>query len=304
MGVMARTLVNEGAAHASADELLRSRSRSGSRWFGRARRTVRPERPGPELKTPDQIELMRLAGRVVRRALEAASRACVAGATTRQVNDVARTVILGAGGVGLFRDYPTYRPGEGFPGDVCVSVNEEIVHGIPGSRVLCDGDIVTVDCGVKLAGWCADAAVTVPVGDVSRPVEKLVRVTREVLAEAIEAIRPGRRWSQVARIMQELAESAGFGVVREFVGHGIGRVLHELPQAPAYVSRRFARGHDFELEVGMTLAVEPMLTLGNPVPVTLADGWTVVTRDRLPSCHVEHTIAVTPRGADVLTDGR
>lgn len=304
MGVMARTLVNDGCGAAPAEPALSARARSGSRWFGRSRRPRQTDRPGPEFKSPAQIESMRAAGRVVRRALEAASRACVCGATTGDVNDAACRIIQASGGDGLFRNYPTYRVGEGFPGDVCVSVNEEIVHGIPGARVLCDGDIVTVDCGVRLNGWCADAAVTVPVGPVSRPVEKLVRVTREVLAEAIEAIRPGRRWSEVARIMQGLADSAGFGVVREFVGHGIGRVLHELPQAPAYVNRTFARWHDFELEVGMTLAVEPMLTLGNPSPVTLEDGWTVVTADRLPACHVEHTIAVTPRGADVLTDGR
>ena len=113
-----------------------------------------------------------------------------------------------------------------------------------------------------------------------------------------------RRWSEVARIMQGLAESAGFGVVREFVGHGIGRSLHELPQAPAFVNRTFERWHDFRLEIGMVLAVEPMLTLGDPTPMTREDGWTVVTADGLPACHVEHTIAVTPRGADVLTDGR
>jgi len=247
---------------------------------------------------------MRRSGRIVRRALDAAACACVPGSTTAEVDEAAVAVIEAAGAVGLFRNYPSYLEGEGFPGNVCVSVNDEVVHGIPGDRVLAGGDIVTIDCGVRCDGWCADAAVTVAVGTVRDDVRRLLEATAGVLALAVEMIRPGIRWSAVARAMQARAEAGGFGVVQDYVGHGIGRALHEQPQAPGFLSSDFERWHDFTLAEGMTLAVEPMLTLGSAATRTLGDGWTVVTADGMPSCHMEHTIAVLAGGSDVLTDGR
>jgi methionyl aminopeptidase len=264
----------------------------------------RLHRPAIHLKSPDEIERMRAAGRVVHRAMRAAAAACTAGARTRDLDAAAAHVIHSAGATALFLNYPSFVEGEGFPGHICVSVNEEVVHGVPGPRVLCDGDLVTIDCGVMLDGWCADAAVTVPVGPCSRDHGRLLTTAGDVLDAAIDLARPGRRWSQIARVMQEIAECGGYGVVEEYVGHGIGRSLHELPQAPAFVHRRPHRKHDFTLVEGMTLAIEPMLTVGSSATVVLDDGWTVITADRMPACHVEHTIAITRFGSDVLTDGR
>ncbi|HEX7008425.1 MAG TPA: type I methionyl aminopeptidase [Phycisphaeraceae bacterium] len=255
------------------------------------------------LKTKEEIEKMRAAGRVVHQVLEHCRRICKPGVTTRQIDEEACRVFTEAGAKGLFKNYPTYRPGEGFPGNICISVNEEVVHGIAGDRVIQDGDIVGVDCGVSLDGWCGDAATTIPVGNVRPEVRRLCEVTQHVLSLAVENIRPGRRWSQVARLMQQYAESHGFGVVRDFVGHGIGQKMHEDPKIPNFVSRQLLQ-NDILLREGLVLAVEPMCNLGGPEVLTLADGWTVVTADRLPSAHYEHTIAVTAAGADVLTDGR
>lgn len=255
------------------------------------------------LRTPDQIALMRDAGRVVRAALDAAAEASTPGTTTAEVDAVAGQVIRMMDGESLFRNYPTYVDGRGFPADTCVSVNEEIVHGIPGERRLLDGDIVTVDCGVRLNGWCADAAVTVIVGEAAGPVRAMVQTAEELLAGAIALMTPGRRWSDVAGYMQDVAEGRGYGVVREFVGHGIGQQLHEPPQAPGFVSAEFLLRGDFTLRPGMVVAIEPMLTLGSSGNEVLPDGWTVVTRDGSPACHVEHTVAVTHDGPEVLTDG-
>jgi methionyl aminopeptidase len=209
-----------------------------------------------------------------------------------------------AGGQGLFKWYPTYEPGKGFPGNTCISVNDEVVHGIPGNRVLKDGDIVSVDCGIRLGGYCGDSAITIAIGSQPPEVEKLLQITRETLAVAVREIRPGRRWSDVAAKMQEHVEKNGMSCVREFVGHGIGQRMHEDPKVPNFVSDEFRKRGDFYLQPGMTLAVEPMVILGKPDVVVLDDGWTVVTKDNTPAAHEEHTIAVTPTGSDVLTDGR
>jgi len=178
-------------------------------------------------------------------------------------------------------------------------VNEEVVHGIPGIRVLAEGDIISVDCGVRLDGYCGDAAITVPVGKVAPEIQRLIDVTREALDVAVREIRPGRKWSDVARQMQKKVEQAGFSVVREFVGHGIGRSLHEDPKVPNFVERG---ARTFDLVPGLTLAVEPMVNMGG-ADVCFGDstGWTVVTRDRRWAAHFEHTIAVTDSGCDVLT---
>jgi len=247
---------------------------------------------------------MRAAGRVVRRALNRAQELARVGMTTLELDRIVHDTYTSAGGQGLFKWYPTYEPGKGFPGNTCISVNDEVVHGIPGSRVLKEGDVVSVDCGIRLGGYCGDAAVTIAIGPVSDDAQRLLRVTRETLMIAIEEIRPGRRWSDVARKMQEHVEKSGMSCVREFVGHGIGTRMHEDPKVPNFVSDDFRKKGDFYLQPGMTLAIEPMVILGQPDVVVLDDRWTVVTKDNTPAAHFEHTVAVTATGSDVLTDGR
>ncbi len=256
------------------------------------------------LKRPAEIEAMRRAGRLVHCALERCRAAVHPGITTAQLDQIALDAWLEAGARGLFKNYPTYEPGKGFPGNTCISVNEEVVHGIPGPRALQAGDLVSIDCGILLDGWCGDSAITVPVGPVEPKLQKLIDVTRETLELAISAVRPGLRWSDIARAMQRHVESNGFSCVREFVGHGIGRRLHEDPKVPNFTSPEFERRGDFYLQAGMTIAIEPMVILGGQEVVVLDDGWTVVTRDGTPAAHIEHTVAVTATGSDILTDGR
>jgi methionyl aminopeptidase len=256
------------------------------------------------LKSRRDLELMRAAGRVVYKALMRAKELAHPGMTTLELDRVVYDTYTSAGGQGLFKWYPTYEPGKGFPGNTCISVNDEVVHGIPGDRVLKDGDVVSVDCGIRLGGYCGDSAVTIAIGKASPDTEKLCRITEETLEVAIREIRPGRRWSDVAAKMQEHVEKNGMSCVREFVGHGIGTRMHEDPKVPNFVSDEFRKRGDFYLQPGMTLAVEPMVILGKPDVVVLDDGWTVVTKDGTPAAHYEHTIAVTATGSDVLTDGR
>ncbi len=255
------------------------------------------------LKTIDEIENMRAAGRVVHKVLQRCQDMCRPGVTTRQIDEEAYRTFSALGAKGLFKNYPTYRAGEGFPSNLCISVNEVVVHGIAGDRVICDGDIVGIDCGVQLNGWCGDAATTVLVGNVQPETRRLCQVTQDMLTLAIDHIRPGRKWSQIARLMQGYAERAGMGVVKDFVGHGIGQKMHEDPKVPNFVNQDLLR-HDIELREGVVIAVEPMCNLGTNEVVTLSDGWTVQTVDRQPSAHYEHTVAVVSDGADVLTDGR
>jgi methionyl aminopeptidase len=256
------------------------------------------------LKSRREIELMRLAGRTVYRALARARETARAGMTTLELDRIVYDTYASAGGQGLFKWYPTYEPGKGFPGNTCISVNDEVVHGIPGSRILKDGDIVSVDCGIRLGGYCGDSATTVAIGKIAPEHQRLLEVTQETLNLAIREIRPGRKWSDVARKMQEYVESNGMSCVREFVGHGIGTRMHEDPKVPNFVSDDFKKRSDFYLQAGMTIAVEPMVILGKCEVVVLDDHWTVVSKDNTPAAHYEHTIAVTATGADVLTDGR
>ncbi len=255
------------------------------------------------LKRQEQIEKMRDAGRVVFQVHEHLRGFVRPGVTTLDIDQEAHRVFTEAGARGLFKNYPTYQPGEGFPSHTCISVNEVVVHGIADDRVIQTGDIVGVDCGVQLDGWCGDAAFTHMVGDVTQSVRQLCEDTQHVLQIAIENIKPGRRWSQIARLMQRYAEAKGYGVVRDFVGHGIGQSMHEEPKVPNFVNRELLN-NDIELREGLVLAVEPMCNLGTSEVTTLDDQWTVVTNDSKPSAHYEHTIAVTADGADVLTDGR
>ncbi len=255
------------------------------------------------LKTRREIEMMRRAGQVAFRILSLMREAAVIGVTTFELDDLARSEMDKVGAIALSKNYPTYKFGEGFPGHTCISVNEEVVHGIPGKRTLKEGDIVTLDLAMSLEGYCADTAVTVPIGRIHPGARKLLDVTQKTLELAIQQMRPGRKWSDIARLMQHNVEHNGFSVVREFVGHGIGRSMHEDPKVPNFVTFEQLRG-DFELRPGMTLAVEPMVVAGRRDVKLLADQWTVITEDRQPAAHFEHTIAVTSAGIDILTDGR
>jgi methionyl aminopeptidase len=259
---------------------------------------------GQQLKSRRELELMRAAGRVVHRALLRASEQARPGITTAELDRIVFETYTVAGGHGLFRWYPSYQPGRGFPGNTCISINDEVVHGIPGDRKLVDGDIVSVDCGIRLGGYCGDAATTIMIGNVSDQARKLCQITIETLDIAIREIRPGRKWSDIARLMQAHVEKNGFACVENFVGHGIGKDLHEAPKVPNFVPTGTARRDDFYLQPGMTLAVEPMVIAGDKETQLLSDGWTVVTMDHSPAAHYEHTIAVTATGCDVLTDGR
>ncbi len=262
------------------------------------------QRRGIILKSAREIELMREAGRVVRRVLERVTELAQAGVTTAELNAVAEKLIAESGGVPLFKGVENPQAKFPFPAALCTSVNEELVHGIPADRALCVGDVVSVDCGVRMAGYCGDAATTIAVGEVSQEVRLLLDVTRGALDLAVELIRPGLSWSKVASRMQQHVEAAGFSVVRDFVGHGIGREMHEEPKVPNYWDSR-QRSSDFELKTGMVIAVEPMVNMGtHAVEYASEDRWGVVTRDRKYAAHFEHTIAVTDSGADVLTDGR
>jgi len=253
-------------------------------------------------KTRKELDKMRTAGRVVHKVLAHCREMCKPGVTTLELDESAFEVFNARGAKGLFKNYPTYKPGEGFPSNLCISVNEVVVHGIADDRVIKDGDIVGFDCGVNVDGWCGDSATTVMVGNVSPEVRKLCETTEEILMTAIQNIKPGRKWSQVARLMQNIAEREGYGVVRDFVGHGIGQTMHEDPKVPNFVSRDLLM-NDIELREGIVLAIEPMCNLGTGKVRTLADGWTVVTLDNKPAAHYEHTVAVTANGAEILTDG-
>ncbi len=251
----------------------------------------------PELKSPREIALMREAGKLVAEALRRCREMARPGARTMDIDQAVEALYAERGAVPLFKGYPGRVP---FPAVTCLSINEQVVHGIPGPRRLREGDLFKVDTACKLNGWCADAAITVIIGEVRPEWRRLVQTAEEVLQIAV--VEMGRRkwWSEVAARMQQHAEGAGFSVVRQYVGHGIGRIMHENPQVPNFVSRD-VRKHDFRLEPGLVLAVEPMVNMGRPEVETLRDHWTVVTRDGLPSVHVEHTLALTAEGVRILT---
>lgn len=244
------------------------------------------------LKTKDEIEKMRAAGKIVAAALTEVVSAIVPGKTTTlDLDMLADKVIRGYGAIPSFKGY------KGYPNVACISINDEVVHGIPGPRKLLDGDIVGIDLGAILDGYHGDSAVTVPVGEVSSEAKKLLRVTREALFAGIRAAKVGNRLSDVSHAVQQHAEKNGFSVVRDLVGHGIGRNMHEEPQIPNFGKP----GRGPWLEDGFTLAIEPMLNAGAYQVETLADHWTIVTKDGSLSAHFEHTIAVTKHGPDILT---
>lgn len=224
--------------------------------------------------------------------------------TTGHLDRVALEMTAKAGAEALFKGVRSPQARKPFPGAICASVNDEVVHGIPSeSTSLKDGDLLSVDFGVRLNGYCGDSAITVAVGSVSEANRRLMDVTREALDIAISMSRPGVKWSQVAARMQKHAESAGFSVVRDFVGHGIGTRMHEDPKVPNFVSRDLLED-DILLTEGMVLAVEPMINAGGYGVRTVGNGWTVVTKDGRFSAHFEHTIAIVKGGCEVLTRRR
>lgn len=257
-----------------------------------------------ELKSPREIELMRAAGRIVREVLNEMQAMVRPGLKTIALGEAADRIIAGHQAEALFRGVRTTHAKIPFPAAICVSVNDEVVHGIPSERVLNEGDIVSIDCGVRLRGYCGDAALTLPVGRIGPDAKKLLDVTSEALNIAVREMRPGRMWSEIAYLIQRWCEGNGFAVVREFVGHGVGRQMHEEPKVPNYTDRE-QRKTDFELVPGLVIAVEPMVTMGTAqVKTGDAVGWAQVTRDGRWAAHFEHTLAVTSTGVDVLTDGR
>jgi len=256
------------------------------------------------LKSPREIEKLRAAGRCVFQVLSRMRELARPGTTTAELNGVAEEMIAAAGGTALFKGVTNPQARQPFPAALCTSVNAELVHGVPNDRPLEAGDVLSVDCGVRLDGYCGDSATTIAIGEVSPECAKLLDVTRRSLELAIEAIEPGRMWSVVAKELQRFVEGEGMSVVRDFVGHGIGREMHEEPKVPNYWSSK-QRYLDFELVAGMVLAIEPMVNLGTHlVDYGDAERWVVVTRDGKAAAHFEHTVSVTERGADVLTDGR
>jgi methionyl aminopeptidase len=243
-------------------------------------------------KSPAELEKMYRAGQIVYGALAQMRTMVKPGISTKDLDEFAEAYTI------EHKAKPAFKGYRGYPGSVCTSINQEVVHGIPSAaRKLKEGDILSMDFGVELDGYFGDAALTVPVGKVSPAREKLLRVTRESLEQAIDKVRPGNRLGDVSAAVQQWVEKSGFSVVREFVGHGIGTKMHEDPQLPNYGSA----GHGPKLQEGMVLAIEPMVNTGGPGVRVLADDWTAVTTDGSDSAHFEHTVAVTKDGPWILT---
>ncbi len=251
----------------------------------------------PELKSARELALMREAGKLVARALQICRDMAKPGTKTIDIDQAVERFYADHSATPLFKGYPGRVP---FPAVTCLSLNEEVVHGIPKARVLKEGDLLKVDTACRLNGWCADRAITIPIGNIRPEWQRLVRVGEETLQIAIDELPKRKWWSEVASRMQKHVEQAGFRVVESYVGHGIGRAMHENPQVPNFVDRE-TRKHDFKLEPGLVLAVEPMVNMGTNNVTTLRDHWTVVTKDGLPSVHVEHTLALTAQGVVIIT---
>lgn len=253
------------------------------------------------LRSRREIELIRKAGVVVSSVLLKLKEIAKAGVSTAELDEVARKMTVESNAEALFTGVRNPGARIAFPGAICASVNDEVVHGIPSSKVvLKDSDILSIDFGARLDGYCADSAITVGIGDISAQSLRLIEATKSVLAIAIDQMRPGVKWSSIAAGMQKYAEGAGFSVVRDFVGHGIGREMHEEPKVPNFVSKELRR-NDIVLAEGMVLAVEPMINAGGKSVRTLDNGWTVVTKDGKCSAHFEHTIVITKDGCEVMT---
>ena len=246
------------------------------------------------IKSGRELELMREAGRIVAQVLAEIREAVAPGVTTADLEAVAGRIIVDEHGA-----IPSFKGYRGFPGMVCASINEEIVHGIPGQRVLREGDIVSVDVGVIYKGYHGDAAVTVGVGEIDAESQRLMDVTEEALRVGIDASRPGNWTWDISKAIEAYVESQGLSVVREYTGHGIGQSMHEDPQIPNYYEPRI--GGRVRLRPGMTFALEPMVNAGGWQTRVLDDRWTVITADRKRSAHFEHTVAVTKDGPEIMT---
>ena len=242
-------------------------------------------------KSKKEIEKMRAAGQLVGSVLRELREMVAPGIATIEIDRAAEKMIKDAGALPTFKGY------HGFPFSICASVNEQVVHGFPSNYKLKEGDLFSIDCGVTLEGFVGDTATTVPVGTVREDWQKLIKVTEECLERAIEQCRPGKHLGDIGWAVQEFAESHGYSVVRDYVGHGIGRQMHEDPQIPNYGKP----GQGPKVKAGYVFAVEPMVNMGSHHTKVLSDGWTVVTLDGQPSAHSEHTIAITEDGPEVLT---
>lgn len=250
-----------------------------------------------ELKSAREIDLMRAAGMVVGETLYTLCKATEPGVTTAQLNELAGKTIKSYGAESAFLHYEVDNLRDPYPGIVCISINEEVVHGIPGPREIQEGDLVSFDVGTRLEGFCGDGAGTIIVGDAPKEIKRLVDVTRQSLYNGIEQAVVGNHIRDISRAIQVTVESAKFGVVREMVGHGIGSEVHEKPQVPNFV----AKGYSPKLVEGMALAIEPMVTVGDWRLKELDDKWTLVTADGSLSAHFEHSVAITKNGPIILT---
>jgi methionyl aminopeptidase len=243
------------------------------------------------LKSAQDIQKMRRAGAIVAEVLLKLKETIKPGITTNDLDRIAEEVIRGMGAIPTFIGY------QGYPKTLCTSINEEVVHGIPGKKLLKEGDLIGIDCGVTLEGFVADSAITLPVGNISATDAQLIRLTQEALFVGIDQFQVGNRVGDIGYAIQCVAEQHGYGVVKDFVGHGVGQRMHEEPQVP-----NFGRpGTGPRFKAGMVLAIEPMFNLGTGNVKVLSDGWTVVTKDGKNSAHFEHTIALTENGPQVLT---
>ncbi len=256
-----------------------------------------------ELKSDREIGLMRRSGLAVWQAHQIAARMVAPGVTTAEIDREFEAHFDRLGAKPLFKNYPnTARGKRPFPAVTCMSVNEAVVHGIPNDKPLVEGDIVSIDTGCLLGGWCGDAAVTYPVGKIADDVQKLLDVTSSVLDLAIEQLNHKNRWSHIARQMAQYVRDHGFSTVECFVGHGIGREMHEDPQVPNFSSRSLRGSGDFLIQPGLVIAIEPMVNMGTKRVKLLRDQWTQVTADGRPSAHFEHTVAITDDGPIRLTE--
>jgi methionyl aminopeptidase len=249
------------------------------------------------LKSPAEIAKMRLAGRIVAEVLALVESELRPGISTAHLDALAEGHIRRSGAIPSFKGYPGINPRRPFPASICVSIDDEIVHGIPGERMIREGQIVSIDAGAIVDGWHGDAARTFFVGTPADPIRKLIDTTRLAMMAGIAAAVPGAHLEDISAAVEDIATPAGFGIVRQFVGHGIGRAMHEEPQVPNYRVGRKGR----RLEAGLCLAIEPMFTMGAHDTSVLDDDWTIVTHDRSMAAHFEHTIAITDRGPEILT---
>jgi methionyl aminopeptidase len=243
------------------------------------------------IKSPSELDAMRRVNRMTAQVRDELAAMVRPGITTLELGNAAFELIRKLGGTSAFYGY------HGFPGQICVSINEEVVHGIPGKRVIKDGDIVSIDTGITFGGFIGDTAITVAAGEIDDEKKKLLKVTKAALDAGIAKAVVGNRLGDISHAIQTVVEAAGFSVVREFVGHGIGRDMHEDPQIPNFGKA----GHGPKLKPGMTLAIEPMVNIGGPKVKVLADNWTAVTSDGSASAHFEHTVAVGVTAPEILT---